>query len=46
MLDSEVRGIDSLKSFGDLLFDEYVPEWEKKEPEVVEAKPTKGKKKK
>lgn len=40
MLDNEVRGMDSLKSFGDLLFNGYVPEWEQKE------KPAKGKKKK
>jgi len=30
MLDQEVRGMDSLKNFGSLLFDGYTPEWEKK----------------
>lgn len=28
-LDNEVRGIDSLVNFGDLLFNGYHPEWEK-----------------
>lgn len=29
-LDNEVRGIESLKEFGKLLFEGYTPEWEKK----------------
>lgn len=29
-LDDEVRGMDSLKVFGDMLFNGYKPEWEKK----------------
>lgn len=29
-LDQEVRGVELLKHFGDLLFHGYVPEWEKK----------------
>lgn len=28
-LDDEVRGLDSLRRFGDLLFNGYTPEWEK-----------------
>jgi len=31
MLDAEVRGLDSLKEFGGLLFDGYTPEWENKD---------------
>jgi arsenite-transporting ATPase len=30
-LDNEVRGMDLLKEFGGLLFNHYVPEWEKKQ---------------
>ena len=29
-LDDEVRGMDSLQVFGGMLFEGYVPEWEKK----------------
>lgn len=32
-LDDEVRGIESLKVFGNMLFDGYKPEWEKKNQE-------------
>ena len=35
-LDDEVRGIESLKVFGNMLFDGYTPEWRKKQEEKKE----------